>query len=324
MFFPANRPRRLRKNENFRRMVRETKLSVDDLVFPLFVTTGKNVKKAIGAMPGNYQMSVDHILKEVKATKDLGIPAVLLFGIPAKKDERGSGAYARDGIVQRAVSEIKAKVPDILVITDLCLCEYTSHGHCGMIKKGDVDNDTTLDILAETAVSQARAGADMVAPSAMMDGQVQAIREALDEEGYEEVPIMAYSAKYASCFYGPFREAAESAPQFGDRKAYQMDPPNSDEAMREIGLDVEEGADIIMVKPALAYLDVIRRAREEFDLPLAAYNVSGEFAMVKAAAKLGWIDGERAMMEVLTAMKRAGADILLTYFAQEAAKLLQK
>lgn len=324
MFFPANRPRRLRKNENFRRMVRETKLSVDDLVFPLFVTTGKNVKKAIGAMPGNYQMSVDHILKEVKATKDLGIPAVLLFGIPAKKDERGSGAYARDGIVQRAVSEIKAKVPDILVITDLCLCEYTSHGHCGMIKKGDVDNDTTLDILAETAVSQARAGADMVAPSAMMDGQVQAIREALDEEGFEEVPIMAYSAKYASCFYGPFREAAESAPQFGDRKAYQMDPPNSDEAMREIGLDVEEGADIIMVKPALAYLDVIRRAREEFDLPLAAYNVSGEFAMVKAAAKLGWIDGERAMMEVLTAMKRAGADILLTYFAQEAAKLLQK
>ncbi|HPC72996.1 MAG TPA: porphobilinogen synthase [Syntrophales bacterium] len=324
MFFPANRPRRLRKNENFRRMVRETKLSVDDLVFPLFVTTGKNVKKAIGAMPGNYQMSVDHILREVKATKDLGIPAVLLFGIPAKKDERGSGAYARDGIVQRAVSEIKAKVPDILVITDLCLCEYTSHGHCGMIKKGDVDNDTTLDILAETAVSQARAGADMVAPSAMMDGQVQAIREALDEEGFEEVPIMAYSAKYASCFYGPFREAAESAPQFGDRKAYQMDPPNSDEAMREIGLDVEEGADIIMVKPALAYLDVIRRAREEFDLPLAAYNVSGEFAMVKAAAKLGWIDGERAMMEVLTAMKRAGADILLTYFAQEAAKLLQK
>jgi porphobilinogen synthase len=305
-------------------MVRETKLSVDDLVFPLFVTSGKNVKKPIGAMPGNYQMSVDHILKEVKATKDLGIPAVLLFGIPAKKDERGTGAYASDGIVQRAVSEIKAKVPDILVITDLCLCEYTSHGHCGMIKRGDVDNDTTLDILAETAVSQARAGADMVAPSAMMDGQVQAIREALDEEGFEEVPIMAYSAKYASCFYGPFREAAESAPQYGDRKAYQMDPPNSDEAMREIGLDVEEGADIIMVKPALAYLDVIRRAREEFDLPLAAYNVSGEFAMVKAAAKLGWIDGERAMMEVLTAIKRAGADIILTYFAQEAAKLLRK
>jgi porphobilinogen synthase len=324
MFFPANRPRRLRKNENFRRMIRETKLSVDDLVFPLFVTSGKNVKKPIGAMPGNYQMSVDHILKEVKATKDLGIPAVLLFGIPAKKDERGSGAYARDGIVQRAVSEIKEKVPDILVITDLCLCEYTSHGHCGMIKKGEVDNDTTLDILAETAVSQARSGADMVAPSAMMDGQVQAIREGLDEEGFEEIPIMAYSAKYASCFYGPFREAAESAPQFGDRKAYQMDPPNSDEAMREIGLDVEEGADIIMVKPALAYLDVIRRAKEEFDLPLAAYNVSGEFAMVKAAAKLGWIDGERAMMEVLTAIKRAGADIILTYFAHEAAKILRK
>jgi len=324
MFFPANRPRRLRKNENFRRMIRETKLSVDDLVYPLFVTGGKNVKKPISAMPGNYQMSVDQIVREVKATKELGIPAILLFGLPAKKDERGSGAYARDGIIQRAVSEIKEKVPDILVITDLCLCEYTSHGHCGMIKKGEVENDTTLDILAETAVSQARAGADMVAPSAMMDGQVQAIREGLDEEGFEEIPIMAYSAKYASCFYGPFREAAESAPQFGDRKAYQMDPPNSDEAIREISLDVEEGADIIMVKPALAYLDVIRRAKEEFDLPLAAYNVSGEFSMIKAAAKLGWIDGERAMMEVLTSIKRAGADIILTYFARDAAKAMQK
>jgi len=324
MFFPANRPRRLRKNENFRRMIRETRLSVDDLVYPLFVTGGKNVKKPISAMPGNYQMSVDQIIREVKATRELGIPAILIFGLPAKKDERGSGAYARDGIIQRAVSEIKEKVPDILVITDLCLCEYTSHGHCGMIKKGEVDNDTTLDILAETAVSQARAGADMVAPSAMMDGQVQAVREALDEEGFEEVPIMAYSAKYASCFYGPFREAAESAPQFGDRKAYQMDPPNSDEAIREISLDVEEGADIIMVKPALAYLDVIRRAKEEFDLPLAAYNVSGEFSMIKAAAKLGWIDGERAMMEVLTSIKRAGADIILTYFARDAAKAMQK
>ena len=324
MFFPANRPRRLRKNENFRRMIRETRLSVDDLVYPLFVTGGKSVKKPISAMPGNYQMSVDQIVREVKATKELGIPAILLFGLPAKKDERGSGAYAREGIIQRAVSEIKEKVPDILVITDLCLCEYTSHGHCGMIKKGEVDNDTTLDILAETAVSQARAGADMVAPSAMMDGQVQAVREALDEEGFEEIPIMAYSAKYASCFYGPFREAAESAPQFGDRKAYQMDPPNSDEAIREISLDVEEGADIIMVKPALAYLDVIRRAKEEFDLPLAAYNVSGEFSMIKAAAKLGWIDGERAMMEVLTSIKRAGADIILTYFARDAAKAMQK
>ena len=324
MFFPANRPRRLRKNENFRRMIRETRLSVDDLVYPLFVTGGKNVKKPISAMPGNYQMSVDQIIREVKATRELGIPAILIFGLPAKKDERGSGAYARDGIIQRAVSEIKEKVPDILVITDLCLCEYTSHGHCGMIKKGEVENDTTLDILAETAVSQARAGADMVAPSAMMDGQVQAIREGLDEEGFEEIPIMAYSAKYASCFYGPFREAAESAPQFGDRKAYQMDPPNSDEAIREISLDVEEGADIIMVKPALAYLDVIRRAKEEFDLPLAAYNVSGEFSMIKAAAKLGWIDGERAMMEVLTSIKRAGADIILTYFARDAAKAMQK
>jgi len=324
MYFPAYRPRRLRKNENFRRLTRETRLSVDDLIYPLFVVEGKGIKKPIDSMPGNYQMSVDNLVKEVREAKALGIPGVLLFGIPEKKDEVASGAFAENGVIQKAVKKVKDAVPDILVITDVCLCEYTSHGHCGMLKGGEVDNDTTVEVLAETAVSQARAGADMVAPSAMMDGQVGAIRDGLDEAGFEAVPIMAYSAKYASCFYGPFREAAESAPQFGDRKAYQMDPPNSDEAMREIGLDVEEGADIIMVKPALAYLDVIRRAREEFDLPLAAYNVSGEFAMVKAAAKLGWIDGERAMMEVLTAMKRAGADILLTYFAQEAAKLLQK
>ena len=324
MFYPAYRPRRLRRNENLRRMIRETKLSVDDLVYPLFATTGKGVKKPIHSMPGNYQMSVENVVKEVKATRDLGIPGVLLFGIPDQKDERGSGAYGRDGIIQRATREIKDKVPDILVIADLCLCEYTSHGHCGMIKGGDVDNDATLDVLAETAVSQARAGADIVAPSAMMDGQVQAIREALDEEGFEHIPIMAYSAKYASCFYGPFRDAAESAPKFGDRRAYQMDPPNGDEAMREIALDVEEGADIIMVKPALAYLDIIRRAREEYELPLAAYNVSGEFAMIQAAAKMGWMDGERAMMEVLTAIKRAGADIIFIYFAQDAAKVLQK
>ena len=322
MYYPAYRPRRLRKNENFRRLVRETRLSVDDLVYPLFAVTGKGVKKPINSMPGNFQMSIDHLVKEVQKTKDMGIPAVLLFGIPDKKDEVASGAFAKDGIIQQAVRRIKDKVPDILVITDVCLCEYTSHGHCGMLEGHDVDNDTTLEVLAETAVSHAKAGADMVAPSAMMDGQVGAIREALDEEGFEDVPIMAYSAKYASCFYGPFREAAESAPQFGDRKAYQMDPPNSDEAIREIGLDVEEGADVIMVKPALAYLDVIRRAREEFDLPIAAYNVSGEFSMIKAAANLGWLDGERAMMETLTAIKRAGADIILTYFAQEAAKIL--
>lgn len=322
MYYPDYRPRRLRKNENFRRMIRETKLSVDDLVYPLFVVPGKDKKKPIHSMLGNFQMSIDHILKEVQKTKDLGIPAILLFGIPDKKDELASGAFTQDGIIQQAVRRIKDKVADILVITDVCLCEYTSHGHCGMIEKGDVDNDTTLEVLAETALSHAKAGVDMVAPSAMMDGQIRAIREGLDEAGYDNLPIMAYSAKYASCFYGPFREAAESVPQFGDRKAYQMDPANSDEAIREINLDVEEGADIIMVKPALPYLDIIRRAREEFDLPVAAYNVSGEFAMIKAAAQLGWLDGERAMVEALTSIKRAGADIIITYFAQDTAKLL--
>jgi len=322
MHYPVYRPRRLRKNAIFRRMIRETKLSVDDLVYPLFVTFGRNVKKPINSMPGNFQMSVDHLVKEVQKTKDIGIPAVLLFGIPEKKDEVGSGAFAEDGIIQRATREIKEKVPDILVICDLCLCEYTSHGHCGTIKDNDVDNDATLEILAETALSQAKAGADMVAPSGMMDGGVGVIREALDEEGYDAIPIMAYSAKYASCFYGPFREAAEGAPQFGDRKSYQMDPSNSDEAIREITLDVEEGADIIMVKPALPYLDIIYRAKEEFDLPIAAYNVSGEFAMIKAAANLGWLDEEKAMMEALTSIKRAGADIIITYFARDAAKLI--
>jgi len=323
MYFPAYRPRRLRKNENFRRMIRETKVSMDDLVYPLFVISGKDVKKPIGSIPGNFQMSIDHLVKEVQKTKEAGIPAVLLFGIPEKKDETASSAFIKDGIIQQAVRRIKDRVPDIVVITDVCLCEYTNHGHCGMLEKNDVDNDTTLEVLAETAVSHARAGVDMVAPSAMMDGQVGAIREALDEAGYENLPIMAYAAKYASCFYGPFREAAESAPKFGDRKSYQMDPANGDEAIREISLDVEEGADIIMVKPALPYLDIIRRAREEFDLPIAAYNVSGEFAMIKAAAKLGWIDGEKAMMESLTSIKRAGAEIIITYFAPEAAKLLR-
>jgi porphobilinogen synthase len=324
MYFPAYRPRRLRKNENFRRMIRETKLSVDNFVYPFFATFGKDVKKPISSMPGNFQMSVDHLVKEVQRAKDLGIPAVLLFGIPDKKDEVASGAFMKNGVVQQAVKRIKDKVPDVIVITDVCLCEYTSHGHCGMIEKGEVDNDASLEVIAETAVSHAKAGADMVAPSAMMDGQVGAIRDALDEAGFDNLPIMAYSAKYASCFYGPFREAAESAPQFGDRKAYQMDPANGDEAIREISLDVEEGADIIMIKPALPYLDIIRRAREEFDLPIAAYNVSGEFSMIKAAAKLGWMDGERAMMEALTSIKRAGADIIITYFATEAAQFLQK
>jgi len=324
MQFPEYRARRLRKNENFRRLVRETKLSTDDLVYPLFVVGGKNFKKPISSMPGNFQMSVDNIVKEVKKARELGIPAVLLFGIPEKKDEMASGAFAKDGIVQQAVKRIKSEVPDILVITDVCLCEYTSHGHCGVLEKEEVQNDATLEVLAETSVSHAQAGADMVAPSAMMDGQVATIREALDENNLEDIPIMAYAAKYSSSFYGPFREAAESAPQFGDRKSYQMDSANSDEAIREIILDVEEGADIIMVKPALAYLDVIYRAKQEFDLPLAAYSVSGEYAMIKAAAQMGWLDEEKAMMESLTAIKRAGADIIITYFAPQAAALMNK
>ena len=324
MQFPEYRSRRLRKNENFRRLVRETTLSVNDLVYPLFAVTGKSVKKPINSMPGQFQLSVDYIAKEAREAFEMGIPAVLLFGIPAKKDEQGTGAFAKDGIVQQAVKRIKSEVPDILVITDVCLCEYTSHGHCGILEKGQVQNDMTLEVLAETALSQVKAGADMVAPSAMMDGQIAALREMLDENGLEDIPIMAYSAKYASSFYGPFREAAESAPQFGDRKSYQMDPANADEAIREISLDVSEGADIIMVKPALAYLDVIYRARQEFDLPLAAYNVSGEYSMIKAAAQLGWLDEEKAMLESLTAIKRAGADIIITYWAKQLAQVLNK
>ena len=324
MQFPEYRARRLRKNETFRRLIRETSLSVDDLVYPLFAVPGKSVKKPINSMPGQFQLSVDYIAKEARQAYELGIPAMLLFGIPAKKDEMGTGAFAKDGIVQQAVIRIKNEVPDILVITDVCLCEYTSHGHCGMMEKDCVQNDTTLEVLAETAVSLARAGADMVAPSAMMDGQVAAIREALDENSFDDTPIMAYAAKYASSFYGPFRETAESAPKFGDRKTYQMDPANADEAIREIGLDVSEGADIIMVKPALAYLDIIFRAKQEFDLPLAAYNVSGEYSMIKAAASLGWLDEGKAMFESLTAIKRAGADIIITYWAPQAAKLLKK
>ena len=324
MQFPEYRARRLRKNENFRRLIRETSLSVDDLVYPLFAVPGKSVKKPITSMPGQFQLSVDYIAKETLKARDLGIPAVLLFGIPAKKDEMATDAFAKDGIVQQAVHRIKNEVPDILVITDVCLCEYTSHGHCGILEEDCVQNDATLEVLAETAVSLARAGADMVAPSAMMDGQVAAIREALDENSFEDTPIMAYAAKYASSFYGPFREAAESAPKSGDRKAYQMDSANADEAIREIGLDVGEGADIIMVKPALPYLDIIYRAKQEFDLPLAAYNVSGEYSMIKAAAQLGWLDEEKTMLESLTAIKRAGADIIITYFALQMAKLLNK
>ena len=324
MQFPEYRPRRLRKNENFRRLIRETRLTVDDLVYPLFVVSGKNVKKPIESMPGSFQLSADNIVKEAQQARELGIPAILLFGIPPHKDESGTGAFAKEGVIQQAVKRIKNEVPDILIITDVCLCEYTSHGHCGMVEKGEVINDATLEVLAETALSQVCAGADMVAPSAMMDGQVAAIREILDENNHDDIPIMAYAAKYASCFYGPFREAAEGAPKYGDRKSYQMDPANGDEAIREITLDVAEGADIIMVKPALAYLDIIYRARQEFDLPLAAYNVSGEYSMIKAAASLGWLDEEKAMLESLTAIKRAGADIIITYWAKEAAKLLRK
>ncbi len=324
MFQPLYRPRRLRSNENIRRMVRETKLSPDDFIYPLFVTHGKGVKKEISSMPGNFQQSIENIVKDCEEVQGLGIPAVLLFGIPEHKDEAGSEAYSDEGIVQHAIKAIKNKLPELIVITDVCLCEYTSHGHCGVIKNGTVQNDATLELLAKEALSHAKAGADMVAPSDMMDGRVGAIRHTLDSEGFSDTPIMSYAAKYASSFYGPFREAAESTPQFGDRRSYQMDAPNSREALREVALDVDEGADIVMVKPALAYLDIIYQVKQQFNLPVAAYNVSGEFSMIKAAAKLGWIDGERAMMESLIAMKRAGADIILTYFAKEAAALLNK
>lgn len=322
--FPVHRPRRLRRNEVIRRMVRETSLSPDDFIYPLFVTYGKGIKREVSSMPGCFQESVDEITKTAKEVYSLGIPAIILFGIPEHKDELGSGAYDDEGIVQRAIREIKDKVPELYVITDVCLCEYTSHGHCGIVEKGDVANDKTLDLLAKEAVSHARAGADMVAPSDMMDGRVEAIRVALDDEGFENIPIMSYAAKYASAFYGPFREAAESTPQFGDRRSYQMDPANRREALREVALDIEEGADIVMVKPAMAYLDIISDVRDCFDVPVAAYNVSGEYSLVKAAARLGWIDEQRIMMEILTSIKRAGADLILTYFAKEAAKILNK
>ncbi len=324
MHYPYFRPRRLRASETLRRMVRETRLSVDSLVMPFFVVHGQGVRREIGSMPGNFQLSVDELVREVKETAALGIPAVLLFGLPAAKDAAGTEAYAPDGIVQRAVRAIKDSVSDLVVITDVCLCEYTSHGHCGIVERGRVKNDPTVELLARTALSHAEAGADVVAPSDMMDGRVAAIREALDESGYEETPILAYAAKYASSFYGPFREAAESAPQFGDRRSYQMDPANAEEAMREVGLDLDEGADMVMIKPALPYLDILWRVKSEFGVPVAAYNVSGEFAMVKAAARLGWLDEERAMLEMLTAIRRAGADIIISYFAREAARILRE
>lgn len=324
MHFPQQRPRRLRRSETIRRMVRETILQVDDLIMPLFVVRGRGIRKEIPPMPGNYQLSVDQLIIEVKEIAALGIPAVLLFGIPEQKDAVGSEAYAKEGIIQQAVRAIKDSVSDLLVITDTCLCDYTSHGHCGVVEEGTVKNDPTLKLLAQAAVSQAEAGADIVAPSDMMDGRVAAIREALDTSGFEDVAIMSYAAKYASAFYGPFRVAADSTPQFGDRRSYQMDPANAAEALREVAMDIEEGADIIMVKPALAYLDVLWRVRTAFDVPVAAYNVSGEFAMVKAAARLGWLEEERTMFEILTAIKRAGADLILTYFAKDAAQRLRR
>jgi porphobilinogen synthase len=322
MLFPDYRPRRMRQSEALRSMIRETTLSASDLILPLFAIDGKGIKNPIDAMPGHYQLSIDNLVKVAGDALALGIPAVILFGIPSKKDPLGTQAYAKDGIVQRAVKSLKDKLPELVVITDVCLCEYTDHGHCGFVDGQTVDNDATLDLLAKTALSHAKAGADMVAPSDMMDGRVAEIRTALDENDFSQVPIMAYSAKYCSAFYGPFREAAQSAPQFGDRRTYQMDPANAREAIREATMDVEEGADIIMVKPALPYLDIICRIRDEVDLPVAAYNVSGEFSMIKAADKMGWIDGQKVMMETLTGIKRAGADLILTYFAMEAAEII--
>jgi len=322
MAFPITRPRRLRRSDLLRSMVRETRLSPADFIYPLFVCPGEGVKREVGAMPGNYQMSVDQIVAECREVASLRIPAVMLFGLPESKDAEGSGAWAEDGIVQRAVRAVKKEVKNLLVIADVCLCEYTSHGHCGRLVGEEVDNDSTLELISRTALSQARAGADIVAPSDMMDGRVAAIRTALDQNGFSSTPILAYAAKYASVFYGPFREAAESTPQFGDRRGYQMDPGNQREAMREISLDIEEGADIIMVKPAMPYLDVIYRARQEFPVPVAAYQVSGEYSMIVAAGRNGWLDMERAMWESLTAIKRAGAALILTYFAKTAARAL--
>jgi len=324
MPFPVYRPRRLRESPLLRSMVRETSLRMDDFVYPLFAVHGRGVREPIGSMPGQYRLSIDELLKECKDAASMGIPAVLLFGLPRDKDPRGTEAYAEDGIIQQAVRAVKDTIPDLLVITDVCLCEYTSHGHCGVVEDGRIKNDPTLELIARTAVSHAEAGADLIAPSDMMDGRVAAIREGLDESGFPETPIMAYSAKYASAFYGPFREAADSTPQFGDRRSYQMDPANAMEAMREVALDVDEGADIVMVKPALPYLDVIARVKGEFGLPVAAYSVSGEYAMLKAAGQLGWLDEDRAVLEALTGIRRAGADIIITYFAKDVARLIEQ
>ncbi len=322
MAFPIHRPRRLRRTEALRRMVRETELRPSDFIYPLFVVEGRGVRKPVPSMPGIDNLSVDLAVEEAKRARAMGIPSVILFGIPGHKDPRGTGAWAEDGIVQKALRALKDSVPELQLVADVCLCEYTDHGHCGVIHGGEVDNDQSLPLLAQMAVSCARAGADIVAPSDMMDGRVAAIRTALDGSGLSRTPILAYAAKYASGFYGPFREAAQSTPQFGDRRGYQMDPGNVREALKEVALDLDEGADLVMVKPALSYLDVITRVKERFDVPVAAYNVSGEYAMVKAAAANGWIDGQRVMMEVLTSIKRAGADLILTYHAVEAAELL--
>ena len=322
MPFPVQRMRRLRGTESMRRLVRETRLEPSQFILPLFVVEGEGIRREIRSMPGNYQLSIDELVKECETTHRLGMGGIILFGIPSLKDESASGAYDDNGIVQQSIRAVKHALPNLLVMTDVCNCEYTSHGHCGKIVDGDVDNDITLDWLTKSAVSHARAGADVVAPSDMMDGRVGAIRAALDQHGFEKTVILSYAAKYASCFYGPFRDAAESAPQFGDRRSYQMDPPNAREAMREIALDLEEGADMIMVKPAMPYLDIIRMARDRIDQPLAAYQVSGEFSMIMAAANNGWIDRDRAILESLTCIRRAGADFILTYFAHAAARLL--
>jgi porphobilinogen synthase len=322
MAFPKNRMRRLRRTQQLRNLVRETRLSPESMIYPIFVCGGERVRTEVSSMPGQYNLSIDNAVTLAREAERAGIGGILLFGLPPEKDDVGSDAYDENGIVQKALRAIRENVHNLLLVTDVCLCEYTSHGHCGVIKHNDVQNDPTLKLLADTSVSHVRAGADMVAPSDMMDGRVAAIRQALDAEGFSDTPIMAYSAKYASGFYGPFREAAGSTPKFGDRRSYQMDPPNAREALREIALDIEEGADIVMVKPAMAYLDIITRAREQFDLPIAAYQVSGEYAMIEAAARLGWIERERIILETTTAIKRAGADILITYYALELAKML--
>ncbi len=324
MAFPIHRPRRLRLNKVIRSMVRETHLTPNDFIYPMFVTFGKGVRKKISSMPGCAQLSVDEAVKDAQHAYKLGIPAIILFGIPEHKDEKGTEAYSAKGIVQKAIKAIKDKLPDLVVITDVCMCEYMSHGHCGVIKNGKILNDPTLELLAKEALSHAKAGADMVAPSDMMDGRIMAIRDILDANGYEDIPVMSYAAKYASAFYAPFREAAESTPAFGDRRSYQMDPANRREAIKEVALDIEEGADIVMVKPALSYMDIISDVKDSFDVPVAAYNVSGEYAMVKAAAKLGWIDEMKVVMEIMTSLKRAGADLILTYHAVDAAKELGK